>query len=365
MWQVEAPRHAVAHGYLMHEMLAFAAFHKVYKAQDVDARREYYTFGIHHQDCAIRGIRENIPKLIPDEAIAIVATSTLLTLSVFASTGFEVEFTPSPCAIDGLLNCFHLMQGMGNVLAVAHTIVQDSFLMSMFSDPPNVTPSQPLLAELMQHMPALTAFIQDKHDMPADEKTMFLNTVGSFGPVLAVSMPPKVDHRELRFLFYWPLHLAPEFLNAVRLRNSAAIAIIMYYATILLAAEPHFWFMKDWGQRVMQECYESIDQSWLPAIQWPLTFLNPDSTWRTFSHLAPHQDSTRQAGDGVYSQWPPGEIPHRDMPPGRYTTSDLVDKRAAAQTLEVRLSGPGLRPVIAINRSSTSSNSPPPTADKN
>lgn len=131
-WRVETPKHAVTHTFLMHEILAFSALHKAHTFSE--QRAQYYAFGIHHQDLAIRGIRGKLHNVTAHEAAAIVATSTLLTLSVFASTGFELNYPEIPNsqgAIDGILNIFSLMQGMGNVLQLAQAHVLNSFLAPM------------------------------------------------------------------------------------------------------------------------------------------------------------------------------------------------------------------------------------------
>ncbi|KAL1797936.1 hypothetical protein ACET3X_004542 [Alternaria dauci] len=135
MWRVEAPKHANAHDYLMHEILAFAALHKAYQ-QPPDQRQPYYACGIHHQDLAIRGVRERLHNVTNDQAPAIVATSTLLTLSVFASAGFEAQTAPTSAAvdsIDSIMNAFHLMQGQSSG-PLTNT--------SSFPQPPIVMPLQ-------------------------------------------------------------------------------------------------------------------------------------------------------------------------------------------------------------------------------
>jgi hypothetical protein len=298
-WKDVAPKHAITHPFLMHEILAFAALHKAYKQPD--QRQEYYSFGIHHQDLAIRGIREKLHDVTPHEAAAIVATSTLLTLSVFASTGFEAQYasTATPQgAIDGILNCFNLMQGMGNVLALQQTAIRESWIAPMLQDPLQATPSQPLLQELLQHIPDLVTFVQGKRELPESERKLYLDTIAHFEPVLKMALPPRVDNRELRFLFFWPLHLDPAYLNFVRQRHSGALVVLMYYTTILFATEPRYWFMDGWGQRLMTTCYDAVDQSWMPAIQWPLSFLNQVETYDLFANWA------RQRGGGHQAQMP-------------------------------------------------------------
>jgi hypothetical protein len=315
MWRVEAPKEANAHDYFMHEILAFAALHKAYQ-QPLDQRQPYYACGIHHQDLAIRGVRERLHNVTNDEAPAIVATSTLLTLSVFASTGFEAQIAPTAAAIDGIdsiMNAFHLMQGMGHVLALAQAAVRESFIGPMLRDPSELTASQPMLQELKDHLPGLIAFIEGKPDLSVAKRNLYLETIAYFEPALQMSLPPRVDNRELRFLFFWPLHLDPEFMESLRQRRSGAIAILMYFATVLLAAEPRYWFMEGWGHRVMKACHKVLDQSWMPAVQWPLSFLDQVQSWDLFANLTRQGQSSRPSTDTSYTRQPT-VIPQRGTP---------------------------------------------------
>lgn len=333
-WRVEAPKVAVAHTFLMHEILAFAAFHKA--SQTPDRRSEYYTLGIHHQDLAIKGMRPKLQNIVPEEAPAIVATSTLLTLGVFASTGFEANHADAsspPSAIDGILNIFTLMQGMGNVLALAHAHVLESFLAPMFRDPLESTPSQPLLQEVIYHLPNLVSFVDTYPDLSEQERALFMGVIAHFEPVLKLASPPRVDNRELRFLFFWPLHLDGSFLASVRQRHSAALVILMYYATMLFAAEPRYWFMNGWGDRLMKECYEKVDKSWLPALQWPMSFLQTEATWSLFRQsgsLARLQEQPVLP----YAQQPPQTVSFRQYPPSASRSTE----QKPVSTLD--LSGP-------------------------
>jgi hypothetical protein len=317
-WRVEAPKVAVTHTFLMHEILAFSALHKA--SQLPDKRQEYYTLGIHHQDLAIKNMRPKLQNMMPGEAPAIVATSTLLTLGVFASTGFEASFSemPSqPSAIDGILNIFSLMQGMGNVLALAHVHVLESFLAPMFRDPLESTPSQPLLQELIHHIPGVISFIESKQDLPDEERTGLLGVINHFEPVLRLASPARVDNRELRFLFFWPLHLDGTFLASIRQRRSGALVVLMYYATMLFAAEPRYWFMNGWGYRLMKHCYDEIDQSWLPVLHWPMSFLQTDPTYSLFTNIS--RLSGRIGGLQGPTVLPYAQQPSQTVPFRQYT----------------------------------------------
>jgi hypothetical protein len=287
MWRIAAPQHAVAHTFFMHEILAFSALHRAHLSPE--QRTQYYGYGIHHQDLAIRGVREKLRDVRPQEAPSIVATSTLLTLSVFASTGFELNYPEIPSsqtAIDGILNIFNLMQGMGNVLALAQVhVVNDSFLAPMFRDPVDPVPSQPMLEEASQRLPALTSFVESKSDLSELERSIYLVAIANLLPPLQMAQSPCMDNRELRFLFLWPMTLHPDFLSLVRQRSAGALAVVMYYSTILFASQSRYWFMERWGEQLMRACFEKLDPGWHSIVQWPMSFLNTVPGWNLFQSM--------------------------------------------------------------------------------
>ncbi|OAL05441.1 hypothetical protein IQ06DRAFT_342728 [Phaeosphaeriaceae sp. SRC1lsM3a] len=292
-WRVEAPKHAVDHAFFMHEILAFSALHKAHK--NPQQRPQYYAYGVHHQDLTIRGIREKLLNVTPHEAPAIVATSTLLTLSVFASTGFELNYPEIPSsqsAIEGILNIFNLMQGMGNVLALAQVHVVNSFIGPIYRDSTEAIPSQPMLEEFCQRIPAFMTFLQSKPDLNEAERRLYLGLMSSFDPVLKMAMAPCVDNRELHFLFLWPMQLQGDFLNLLRQRHAGALAITMFYSTILFASQSRYCFMEGWGNQLMRACYNELDQDWHAAVQWPASFLQQNPTWNLFSSWVEQRHGT-------------------------------------------------------------------------
>ncbi|KAF1829713.1 hypothetical protein BDW02DRAFT_573716 [Decorospora gaudefroyi] len=331
-WRVEAPKHAISHPCLMHEILAFASFHKAYKLP-TEQKHQYYTFGIHHQDLAIRGIRQKLHNVMAHEAAALLATSTLLTLSVFASTGYEAQLTStttSQDAIEGILNIFSLMQGMGKVVALAHSTIRDSFIAPMFKDAVELIPSQPMLLELMQHIPTLVTFVEGNRDLPEVEQKVYLATIAHFEPILQMAIQPRIDNRELRFLFFWPLHLESDFLNLVRRRHSGALVIIMYYTTILYASEPRYWFMDGWGPRLMRTCYEAVDRSWMSAMQWPKSFLNQEKMFVVLADLLRRREASDAQAQALGAHLQPVSIPHRQPAFYEETSKAPISQQSSA-----------------------------------
>lgn len=173
-----------------------------------------------------------------------------------------------------------------------------------------------MLQELINQIPTLVSFIESAPSLPETERKLYLSVIGHFKPSLQMAMPPRVDNRELRFLFFWPLHLQPEFLAFLRQRHSGALAILMYYSTVLFASQSRYWFMEGWGERLMRACFEELEQDWQPAVQWPLSFINYSPTYNLFTNLSQAQQSSSTTTQGFigsnlgFPQRRPVEVPY-------------------------------------------------------
>lgn len=48
---------------------------------------------------------------------------------------------------------------------------------------------------------------------------------------------------------------------------------LAFYAVILRAAEPKYWFYNGWAERLMRAIGEAVEPSWQPALQWQWDFI--------------------------------------------------------------------------------------------
>jgi hypothetical protein len=274
MWRSTGPKIATTFTFLMHEILAFSAFHLAFF--EPNKHKEHFALGIHHQDHALRGMRKGLRSVSEENASALFATSTLITLSVWASRGQEAH-CPGPNtqhAIDDLADIFALIQGMGIIIGASQMTIMTGPFGPIFREPTHETPSQPMFAQLLERIPTLTASIEDNGSIEEDTRRELVAFVALIRDTLVRSSRPCIDNRELRFLFYWPLHLSPNFLSMLRQRHEGALVVIMYYAIVLYAAEPIYWFMNGWADRTMRFISETVvNPDWRAAIEWPLQFI--------------------------------------------------------------------------------------------
>lgn len=275
MWRITVPKVAISQQYLMHEILAYSAFHLAHLQQD--RAKAFYGLGIHHQDLAIRSVRKFLPKMSAETAGPLAVTSAVLTLSVFASRNMDaanssMEGKPPQPVFEDLLDIFSLIQGIISILLTGAASITQGPFGALISDPHTISPYPPVFDQLQSHLSYLRTFLESK-DLSPDVMAQLSNVITGMGEMLGLAMSRSSDSKELRFVFGCVIKFAPSFLDMLRQREDAALAIIATYAVGVKATEPLYWFMNGWAERVIRAVGETIDPSWQPVIQWPWDYI--------------------------------------------------------------------------------------------
>lgn len=277
MWRIVGPKEAIHHPFLMHEILAYSALHMAWSQPD--QRKSYHSLGIHHQDLAIRALRKILPSMTAENAGVLFATSALVTLSVFGSKALDAqmpESNPRPSTIDDLLDIFALIQGVDCILSWAYPIVGHGPFGPALRTSLTGNPEQPVLKDIYDYIPSFTAILATK-SMDEAARTEMDAAIEAVKTALEFSMAPYRDNRELRFMFLWPIKLSSNFLSMLRQRHPAALVCMGIYALLMRVAEPIYWFMEGWSERVVAAILEAIEPSWVDAMQWSLQAIKAQS----------------------------------------------------------------------------------------
>ncbi|KAF2744930.1 hypothetical protein M011DRAFT_407328, partial [Sporormia fimetaria CBS 119925] len=300
-WCVEAPKQAVHHPHLLHEILAISALHKAYL--EPAERSTFYALGIHHQDLAIKEMRKALPKLTPQSSGAMLATSALISLTSLATTGLmahDGSTRPRPSA-DDLVDVFALQQGMYSILHQNHSHVLDgpfAILVRHHTHPSTIgpeDPEQPILSAIAAQMPSVVAAIE-KQQMVPTVRVEVLAAIASLTSCLEFANIPGASTRELRFIFLWPNRLSSVYCTMLRRKEPAALVVLCYYVVAFYASESVYWFCEGWADRVVRNIADTIghDPIWRPMIQWPWdTVIGPEQghTQGTGNHIPQHTAS--------------------------------------------------------------------------
>jgi hypothetical protein len=231
-----------------------------------------------------------LPNLSAENAGALLATSTLITLSVFGSAGLDAKDNGVKVrfAIEDLLDLFALQQGISSILSSAASHVLEGPFAPILNDPIEPLPAQPILQQLYEKIPEITSFIWSHSSLSPERRQEVLENLTRLQEVLQFAMAPFSDNRELRFLFLWPIRISPNFFAMLKAKDSVALVLLAYYAVALRAAEPLYWFMDGWAERVIRAIAETIDSSWQAIVQWPWDFILGAQT------QAQHQSESQQ-----------------------------------------------------------------------
>ncbi|KAF1966719.1 hypothetical protein BU23DRAFT_559996 [Bimuria novae-zelandiae CBS 107.79] len=275
IWRTVVSREGLKHTFLLHQILALSSFQLSHTKPD--RRADYYAAGTHHQDNALGGMRKHLQNITDDNAPAAFAASTLIPISVFASRGLDAvdSDTEANNPLDDLADIFNLIQGIGRVMAAAQMgIIMSGPFQHLFKDPAYETAPQPLFHKMLEQLPALTELFDENESLDEDTRRDLLAFVTGMRQNLLRCSKPCMENRDIKFLFYWPFHLSPNFMFGLRQRSPGALVLVMYWAIILSFAARTYWFLRGWTDRITQAVTEELtEQPWKEAIEWPIQLI--------------------------------------------------------------------------------------------
>ncbi|OAQ96157.1 hypothetical protein LLEC1_02116 [Akanthomyces lecanii] len=243
VWQLVVPRLALEHSYLMHQILAMSAFHLV--TLHPGRRGHYSVLATNHQDEAIRGLRQVLTTVDEKNCHAVFATSSLLCIGVFASSAASVQ-NGLP-GVDNLLEVFSMVRGMHSLLQRHEHIIRDG-------------PLGPIL-RLDHHQSEtrlLSSIVRLAKDLRMHHATLPSTEASCRGA--ANRLVECIEHAnastdipELRVATTWPIGLAREYLDLLRLRDSAANVVLSLYCQILEHVGSRYWYLEGWSRGVSSD----------------------------------------------------------------------------------------------------------------
>ncbi|KAJ4204141.1 hypothetical protein NW759_014978 [Fusarium solani] len=270
--QLAVPREAFSSSCLLHQILAFSAFHLAYlrPAQ----RHAYLLAASQHQGQAIMMLRSALAESItPQNCHSTYASSVFLIISAFATfPSFEL-YNPAFAPVDALVDIFALVAGMVVILSCSDKNLREGPLKGLFGQklPPAVMQSH--LQPLIERLSYIRAYLSDDSLAVTDEdKSIAINaatmliesSISSQQSSSTLGTPA-----ELRAAFMWPIRLGNEFLDLMRGRYPPAMVTIAYYAVLLCYGETECWFLQRWAFALITSVAEELkDTGYEEIITW-------------------------------------------------------------------------------------------------
>ncbi|KAM0323124.1 hypothetical protein ACHAQA_008974 [Verticillium albo-atrum] len=273
IWQLEIPKLALTHVFLLHQVLAFSALHLAHLRPE--RRAAYALTASQHQTDAVAGMRTALARITSANCDPLFGASSLLLLSAYAMFPHQQQYcgpdqTPAPPTVDNILDVFLLIRGMSEILDASELTIRRGTLGTMFAQETAPPTSTPLLDSVVTRLTAFRASIDPAPTVVAREAEGLISWIQRAS--MTTALP------ENRVALTWPIDLSGDYIALLRRRDPAALALLAYYCVVVSAVEPTTWYMKGWGRSAIRSIDECLDPAWRELIEWPLLFINGSET---------------------------------------------------------------------------------------
>ncbi|KAL0943045.1 fungal Zn binuclear cluster domain-containing protein [Colletotrichum truncatum] len=287
--QYDVPREALSYPFLLHQLLAFSAYHLAYLQPE--CRHAYLMQAAQHQNDAINGMRGTLlGKISSTNCHALFASSVFLTLSAFATYPSYEKYNPSFSPIDSMLDIFTLSDGMSVILRASDDDLHKGPLRDLFLRNPSEgqTTVEASLQPLFERLPRVSSRLAEIGLVEAEGKYTINEAVMALTESIAKvsSINALSASAEFRAVFSWPVRMSTEYLDLLRRRHPAALVVLAHYCIIINAAEPFCWFLNGWARALISVISEQlIGTPWGELLVWPREVIGVGSYELQLDHI--------------------------------------------------------------------------------
>ncbi|RSL92795.1 hypothetical protein CDV31_015001 [Fusarium ambrosium] len=270
VWQMEIPSMAVAYPFLMHQILAVSAFHLA--SLNPSQGKAHLSRAFQHQHHAICGVRAEVSAVTARNCHALFAASSLLFIGAFAACSPARGRRSLRQEVDDMLGVFTLVRGVRSILNSFNGAIRDGIL-GDFMECNSHTGGTGLLTSLLQRLPRITENFDTKMDPVV--KALAEEAIFALGESVGRA---SASSPELNVAIIWPMTLKDEFLDLIRAHHPAALVVVAHYCTVLDAVGSKFWFLENWGHRLLTAIVEGLGPCWYESVRWPMDWVKYGAT---------------------------------------------------------------------------------------
>ncbi|KAL2135135.1 hypothetical protein VTI74DRAFT_9728 [Chaetomium olivicolor] len=273
MWQVEVPKQAFVHIFLLHQILAISSYHLAYL--NPQSRKAYSLRASQHQNAGIRGMRIALGAITPANCHALLASSSLLFIgSLAASSTCRLASEPK---VDDLVDVIILVKGIGSVLDSSQDLLRTGPLAELFVNRGGTGQANPALDRVIL---AVEDFLVEIAEHEFDARVRAVVHADAYRLVACIrDSLVKTPVPEYRVVAAWPIHMSDDLIPLLRQCNQAALALLSYYCVVFHAAELQgYWFMQGWSSGVIKDVARTMAGTWKRHSAWALGWITGHAT---------------------------------------------------------------------------------------
>ncbi|KAI9931090.1 hypothetical protein MW887_010747 [Aspergillus wentii] len=255
IWQYTIPRESFQHAFLNHGILSLSALHLAITSHK-DQRERYLKAAQHHHTHAVPGLLHAVGELHQNNSNAIYAASNVMIIFAFAFPLIVQPCQPGT-ALDDLFQVFHVVRSSMAVLQEMIDWVRSGILSPLISKQEDTTALSPELENVI-HTLKKTNSTLNHSDAASDA------AIEQLRPALGNMLK---DEGATMTVFLWVFAIPAPFVEMLRARRPFAMVILAHYAVVMYHLR-RFWWMGDWGRRVCEEIYDSLEPEWRARVVW-------------------------------------------------------------------------------------------------
>ncbi|GKZ33666.1 hypothetical protein AbraIFM66950_003695 [Aspergillus brasiliensis] len=268
VWQVEIPKIAYSHEFLMHGILALSALHTACTCPDKYS--SYLKSSRYHIALALRSFRKALLAPRAENCCALFASSSIIMVYTFA-TPAEPDSAGTWAILESVIELFRLCRGImalkGFMAVIRNSPLRPLFLqdfdasISMVRANPNKL-FVGIENELHQLSYFLDSELSDTHQKlscgHALERLDY-----SFKCIQHAELP-----LECGMIYIWPISVQEEFIYLVKEMNVGALVLMAYYCAQLCVFKD-YWFVGERARSLFSEISTALPERLWKWLAWP------------------------------------------------------------------------------------------------
>lgn len=275
IWQVQVPRMAFSHKYLLHGLLALTAMHRCHSADETQIAN-LIALARYHQQHALSLYIPLLQRIDPDNCHALFAFSIVLTLLSFGI--LKSDDHNSQTLLHGFTDVCDSMFG-----AAAVAIQAEEWL--------RIGPLGPTIAPLAQPKADLSdmdasarsilepllqcaqSVCEDAraHISPEDvasRHTAYMTSIMAMATIMHTDTSRDEADGRIATVTSWPaMMMSTSYVKLLKERDPLALVILGNYGAVLQTAGD-IWIIEGLGQRLTDAVVAEVEPGWHPLLAW-------------------------------------------------------------------------------------------------
>ncbi|PVH73999.1 hypothetical protein DL98DRAFT_468550 [Cadophora sp. DSE1049] len=275
IWQLDIPQMAFSNTFLMHGILAMAAFHFAHERPD--AAEEYTNVAVYHHTSALSLYRPLLDHITENNCAPVVAFSTLVACLAVAMPQSSPDQQPLPAPravaaayVKSMFKTLALVRGVNMIVICTRQWIKHTSIAPLVNVDVEMAFNCPLDADVEGIMTSLETRIAEQAESE-EMRDEYLSAVHRLRQCY-----PRGDWETIHqsMLMAWPVVVSDGFFMAMVEGRQIAIAILGIWGTILDLMRD-VWWVSGKGRMLVDAAYELLPAGWEELFAWARKKVKP------------------------------------------------------------------------------------------